>query len=522
MKLKLIVIACSLLAACFTHAQKHDYNYYTTGSVDPRNYGVHFQYVDSLNDIVLDTFNIDGRISFSPVMSDQEGVFLFYFNSMHIYDSLGRTAINGDSMYHGSYLEQRYGLFPPSRGLGVGNDVQFIPVSDSLYFMFSLAKEQPGSPNYNVDIQEKGFRLNGYSEGLWFTAIRLTQDGRVKILESEKKLNLLDQQIGLEQLISIKKENGEDWWMMVPELLTDSIFLFSIDVSEEALVYEGKRYFSPFNARVCAGEFIGIHPKGEYIVRLFNQQVEELNHIIEIFAFDRCTGQTDRLFVDSLPIGDISDSPSGDVEFSENGRFLYVALSEYILQYDMMDDNPLENRDTIGYIIIEGDRRLSTNMDQLWRLPNGKILSCGIVSTSYAHYIHNPNEKGDACNFENKALIMPTDPLFPQGNLLLTTLPTYPPYRMPPLDYDCETSVDESEYQSDVFVSLYPNPAWIETTVQIHGAEIRRARMLDINGQQVLKTEGHGRFDVSTLPGGVYFVEVETQRGVFVRKLVIR
>jgi hypothetical protein len=84
------------------------------------------------------------------------------------------------------------------------------------------------------------------------------------------------------------------------------------------------------------------------------------------------------------------------------------------------------------------------------------------------------------------------------------------------------TSVDEPERSSDVFVSLYPNPAWTETTVQIHGAEIKMARMLDVNGRQVLETEGQGQLDVSALPSGVYFVEVETDRGVFVRKLIVQ
>ena len=87
---------------------------------------------------------------------------------------------------------------------------------------------------------------------------------------------------------------------------------------------------------------------------------------------------------------------------------------------------------------------------------------------------------------------------------------------------DPVTSVEEPEHQRDLFLSLYPNPAWSETTVQIHGAEIVRTRMLDINGRQVLETEGHGELDVRTLAGGVYFVEVETNRGVFVRKLVVR
>ncbi|HKK87397.1 MAG TPA: hypothetical protein VJ917_01020, partial [Saprospiraceae bacterium] len=419
---RIFILACGLLTTCFLYSQKHDYNYYTTGSVLPRHHGIHFQYVDSLQDLVMDTFNLDGRISASPVMSNAEGEFLFYTNSLHVYDSIGRTAINGDSMFHGSFLEQRYMYYPHLRGWSVRNKVNFFPLSDSTFFMFSQGYEDLGSPAYDLDIVEKGYALNSFSSGLWLSVIRQNGEGRMLIKDNEKKIQLLEDYQGIEQLMSVKKKNGQDWWFMVPELLTDSIFIFSVDVSEETVRYEGKNYFSPFNARVCGTPITCVHPEGKYLVRLFNQSVEELNHLIEIFAFDRCTGKTERLFVDSIPVEGIYPSTGGDVEFSENGRFLYIALSEYVLQLDMMDDNPFENKDTIGYYEELAGENLHTNMDQMWRLPNGKILVCGLVSTSYAHYIHQPNEKGDACNFENRALIMPPNPFAPdRDNLLLTT-----------------------------------------------------------------------------------------------------
>ena len=46
----------------------------------------------------------------------------------------------------------------------------------------------------------------------------------------------------------------------------------------------------------------------------------------------------------------------------------------------------------------------------------------------------------------------------------------------------------------DIFVSLYPNPAWSTTTVQIHGAQIKRTRMMDLNGRQVAGDRGAWSF----------------------------
>ena len=114
----------------------------------------------------MDTFNLDGRISASPVMSSVEGEFLFYTNSLHIYDSIGRKAINGDSMFHGSFLEQRYMYYPHWRGWSVFNGVHFLPANDSIYFMFSEGYEDLSSPAYDLDIVEKGYALNSFSSGL--------------------------------------------------------------------------------------------------------------------------------------------------------------------------------------------------------------------------------------------------------------------------------------------------------------------------------------------------------------------
>ena len=372
------------------------------------------------------------------------------------------------------------------------------------------------------DIEEQGDPLIIASDALHLTTVRKRTDGSLYIKPEEKEVLLLKDTIVESQLTFIKHANGKDWWLLVPEHYSDSAYLFRIYPETGEIDLQGQTYFSDQNDRVTSVKVTRSSPDGTKLARLINNDGSGIDHKLELFDFDRCTGVVERYFFDSLPPAEMW-SLDGDLAFSENGRFLYMAASEYIFQFDMDLDDPFSDYDTIAIVDeFEFLGVLHTLFGQFWEMPNGKLLVASLNSTPYMHYIHNPNEKGATCDFEMRAIVLPAETFRPQDSIVITGLPTYPPYRMPPLDYDCETSVEEPEGVANIFVSLYPNPAWSETTVQIHGAEIVRTRMLDINGRQVLETEGHGQLDVSTLPSGVYFVEVETDRGVFVRKLIVQ
>ena len=82
MKLKrMILVASSLLATCFLHAQKHDYNWFARHSNLTPGTGIHVQYVDSIQDINIQFFDWHGRVGFSPAFSSAEGEFLYFSNN---------------------------------------------------------------------------------------------------------------------------------------------------------------------------------------------------------------------------------------------------------------------------------------------------------------------------------------------------------------------------------------------------------------------------------------------------------
>ena len=170
------------------------------------------------------------------------------------------------------------------------------------------------------------------------------------------------------------------------------------------------------------------------------------------------------------------------------------ASDEFIVAYGNPGDNSYQlaktSRDTLEPMRkLELEGSYAARIEQMYKLEDGDLL----IYCQRGRYDEDRNSVGAV--WHTYVRIDSADLSMPVNNL-------------------------EVDYSSSLYI--HPNPARSTTTVQIHGAEIVRMRVLDISGRQVLETQGNGQFDVRTLPGGVYFVEVETDRGVFVRKLVVR
>lgn len=73
----------------------------------------------------------------------------------------------------------------------------------------------------------------------------------------------------------------------------------------------------------------------------------------------------------------------------------------------------------------------------------------------------------------------------------------------------------------DTSVTIYPNPANQEANIRLGDAHLVKVRFFNAFGEIVLNSD-QDRLDLSNLKGGFYLVRVETDRGVFVRKLVVK
>jgi len=76
--------------------------------------------------------------------------------------------------------------------------------------------------------------------------------------------------------------------------------------------------------------------------------------------------------------------------------------------------------------------------------------------------------------------------------------------------------------KAKVEVNLYPNPVASDFHLEIEsGKEIKSVRIFSVNGKEVLSfKEVQDSYDVSELPQGIYFVNIESKTGQSMKKML--
>ena len=162
--------------------------------------------------------------------------------------------------------------------------------------------------------------------------------------------------------------------------------------------------------------------------------------------------------------------------------------------------------------------------------PNGKIYMSCTYGTYYLHIIHNPDGKGQACDFRQH------DIKFPNGWGSIT-LPKFPNYRL--YDYPnspCDTlgiDDEEAEKRYSESMNLYPNPSdsWVNIELPHCTWELGEStatpalRVYDMAGRLLYEEQGHqnGQYsiDVSLWAAGVYVAVYTDAERREVRRFVV-
>jgi hypothetical protein len=226
-----------------------------------------------------------------------------------------------------------------------------------------------------------------------------------------------------------------------------------------------------------------------------------------------------------IPIPDVH--ARGGVAFSPSSELCYVSAFDTIMQFDLM----APDIEASGIVVAVYDGFLDNYAITFGNLqlgPDCKVYSNVFATVPYLHVIHQPNERGTACQVEQRGLQLP--------HRLASTLPHFPNYRLGPLipgeapPPPCETVVSTPTVppQAGPGFSLYPNPTSGLTTVEFNTPITGRASvtLYSLQGQPVLQqTAGEGEqhilLETAALPGGTYFCRVTGADGVTgVKKLV--
>ena len=223
------------------------------------------------------------------------------------------------------------------------------------------------------------------------------------------------------------------------------------------------------------------------------------NDDLFLFNFNRSTGELSNF---QQIVIEEEEEWVGGVAFSPNSRFLYVSSYDFIYQFDTWADDIAASRITVaeyeyqGQFIEENFWGMQLGPDcQLYVFCN----SCDVI-----HVIHNPDEPGLACNFEQAAVQLPW-PIF-------RSQPHFPNYRLGPVGNEglpCSPVVSVQEtVLPTASMQLFPNPAdqYIVLTsptasdtwllYDSMGRLLKQARLQAATPKQV---------DVSDLSAGLYF-----------------
>ncbi|MFZ9942233.1 MAG: T9SS type A sorting domain-containing protein [Bacteroidia bacterium] len=448
---------------------------------------------------------LDTRGSCASI-SDSFGNLLFYaetraaqptFRTTLVFNANHQIMLSGDSIMGGGWYHELIILPDP------GNI--------NLYYLFSI-----GGIGTNVD------------KGLFYSVIDMTLDGGLGAVITKniqlQNFNMVD------CLSAVKHGNGRDWWL----IFRKSDFLtgggnsewYQYLISPSGITNFSQQTIGSIN-RTSGGQ-IDFSPSGNKLAFAC------LTGVIEVFDFDRCTGQlSSPVTIEQDPFAPPYPMYWG-VSFSNDISKLYVTSYDYtgyLFQYDLNNPNISSTKDTLwaGSIPI--------NVGKLKRMDDGKIyLSCAWDDTQAGYYpypdsirnyinenlsvINLPDSLGVSCSFQPFSFYL-------GGKRTYIGLPNNPDYQLGPLSGSiCDTLTAISELPiKQYLVNIYPNPVFNYTTVT--GTEkINSISIFDISGQTIneieLATQQFYSYSLNLekYPPGIYFVTIKSDSFVETKKVV--
>lgn len=435
--LLLWILGCMALAGV---GQKHDYVWlsgYTDGVIGyDTGWGFYFgtTVLDFNNSPRSVAFDSSYKMNFDRTNTsfcDSDGHLMFYTNGIYVANSLDEKIENSDSLNAG-WLQYEWAPLIQTLGYRTTNGIVAIP--------------NPANKNqyHLVHTWVDSFGTGLMTKKLLSTLLDMSEkSGHGKVIY--KNVSVVEDQIGWEIAVT-RHGNGKDWWGLVQKRKTNCYYRVLIDATG----------FNKISTLTCGASII---PDTDVGATCFSPDGNKYVYLsgyagLNIFDFDRCTGDLSNPI--NMPLPAVVDSHwyAYGVAVSPNNRFLYVSLTKHLYQFDLWAHDVIGSIDTVG--IYDGwQAPFSALFHTMQLAPDGKIyMSCGNGDTVY-HVINQPDLKGAACDFRQHSLSLPS----PSAGV-----PSFPNYRLGrKVDSECDTiwnNIDEETIsQREKVLKVFPNPA---------------------------------------------------------------
>ncbi|MEM9261190.1 MAG: T9SS type A sorting domain-containing protein, partial [Bacteroidota bacterium] len=318
---------------------------------------------------------------------------------------------------------------------------------------------------------------------------------------------LIDVRLAEPDLALNRHANGVDWWIISPLQDTNQYSVYLVD-SSGASLHSIQEIGNPDDGKDRSSGQSVFTPFGDKYLRYTSQKG------LQIFDFDRTTGQLSNFQFVYLPFSDRPEDPIAGLGISPSGQFAYVSTVHTIYQYDLWAGEAIDierSRIQVGEV---------GNPDSLWIgiAPTARNFQLGPDCKLYSyantgkkhHVIHYPDRLGIACEWEQGALELPISTFRDQ--------PAFPHFRLGPLGEEgspCANpivSIRDIAEDSPTYLSVFPNPTNGPLSLSLSGnlgPEGGWWTLFDARGRQVrqhnLRSGGVTGITREGLPGGMYF-----------------
>jgi len=374
---KFYLVVGLIIFTLTTSAQKHDnYWIHTTpgldnNPLDPPYPATHLSFSTS-----PPTATYISSLFFDQLMkttiSDSDGIPLFHSNGYSVFHLDGTVMINGSGLSQVTFpASYPFGPPMPMAMMGLPR-----PEHEGDYYILYLE----GGPDW---WERRRLMLNLVSGA--------TAPGLGSVTFKNKPL-FADGE-WLEFFQATKHANGRDWWVVLSDAdsVTQERTFYSFFLGADTAYLANTQLIDGYEPVPPVWENWtwqrAFTPDGNYLITL------DLENGVRIHSFDRCSGLLGPLF--TLPY---QRSELGGVAVSPNSKFLYVATSFEVFQYDLTASDIPSTMDTVavydGFIdtFLGG---VPTVFSLSYLGPDGKIYFMG-WGNRLIHYIAKPNKKGMA------------------------------------------------------------------------------------------------------------------------------
>ncbi len=436
-------------------------------------------------DIFYESRHMDFRTTNASIC-DEKGELLFYTNGRYIANGagdtiLGSTGINPDPLTQSE-----------ENGQSLWQAALILPKPDSKHLFYLIHEEETwvGAPDLVM------------VPNLYYTIVDMSFQGGSG-LATQVNTVMVQDTLDYGKITATRHANGRDWWIVVGEFYSNRYYRFLLGPN-------GIEELAPQRIGEAVPSGLGqahFSPDGTIYAKM-NGIDDSIGAFLDIYDFDRCSGLLSNHYRVHYP----SSFGSEGVAFSPNTRFVYVPAGWWVFQYDLWADDIAASVDTVA----EYDGFMSpfwTTFFMAQLAPNGKIYINSPNSVDVLHVIHQPNEKGAACQFEQHGLKL--------ASLNAFSLPNFPNFRLGTLEGSpCDTleTVSVEEVGDKAGVEVFPNPAQNELTIHYQSKTDLTFTLYDLNGQLIfqdqLTTNGRQKIiNVAAISSGLYLYKALDQYG---------